>query len=87
MAPKPTMKPPTPGTSLTSQIIKKYKSTGSVPAGTKKGSLKEYVTAFQDVVAESSLGTGKAVMNAAAKVATGEWNNSFGPKKAAPKKK
>jgi len=81
------MKPPTPGTSLESQIRKRYKSTGSVPAGTKKVSLKEYVTSFQDVVAEGSMGTGKATMNAAAKVATAEWNASFGPKKAAPKKK
>ena len=80
------MKQPIKGSSIESRIRSKYKTTGVVPAGTKKMPLKEYVTSFQDVVAESSLGTSKATMAAAAKVATAEWNASFGAKKAAAKK-
>ena len=81
------------GSSLEDQIRKMYKSKGSVssrssaePGKTGPVSRKEYVSSFQDVVAESSLGMGKRVMAAAAKVATSEWNNTFGPKKAAAKK-
>jgi len=81
------------GSSLEDQIRKMYKSKGSVysrsssePGNTGPVSRKEYVSSFQDVVAESSLGMGKRVMTAAAKVATSEWNNTFGPKKAAAKK-
>jgi hypothetical protein len=81
------------GSSLEDQIRKRYKSKVSVssrsssePGKTGPVSRKEYVSSFQDVVAESSLGMGKRVMAAAAKVATSEWNNTFGPKKAAAKK-
>jgi len=79
------MKQPIKGSSLESRIRRIYKTTGVVPAGTKKVPLKEYVTSFQDVVAEGSLGTSKAAMAAAAKVATAEWNASFGAKKAPAK--
>lgn len=86
-------KAPAKGSSLEDQIRKKYGSKGSVssrgssePGKTGPVSRKEYVSSFQDVVAESSLGMGKRVMAAAAKVATAEWNNTFGPKKAAAKK-
>lgn len=83
--------------SLDAQIMKMHNtnkkslvnSRGSAePGKTGPVSRKEYVRTFQDVVAESSLGNGKKVMDAAARVATGEWNRTFGPKKAAtPKKK
>lgn len=86
-------KAPATGSSLEDQIRKMYKSKGGVssrgssePGKTGPVSRKEYVSSFQDVVAESSLGMGKRVMTAAAKVATSEWNNTFGPKKAAAKK-
>lgn len=84
------------GMSLDDQIRKMYGTTkkslvssrGSAePYKTGGGpvSRREYVSSFQDVVAESSLGMGKRVMDAAARVATEQWNNTFGPKKAAAK--
>jgi hypothetical protein len=78
--------------SLDDQIRKAYGSKGMVssrrssdPGKVGPVSRREYVSSFQDVVAESRFGMGKKVMDAAARVATAEWNNTFGPKKAASK--
>jgi hypothetical protein len=81
------------GVSVEEQIRKLYGRNKNVisrgsgePGDTGPVSRKKYVSAFQDVIAESSIGNYRGAMNAAARIATSEWNNTFGPKKAAAKK-
>lgn len=56
------------------------------PGKTGPVSRREYVSTFVDVVAESRLAGRPGWQSAAQAVATREWNNTFGPKKAPAKK-
>lgn len=50
-------------------------------------SRKEYVTSFQDVVSEGPYGQNPKAMAAAARIAGGQWDRTFGPKNKPTKKK
>ena len=58
-----------------------YERGSSDPGKTGPVSRKEYVETFKGVVSESPLGSRPGAMAAASKIATEQWNKTFGPKK------
>lgn len=76
--------------SIEDDIRKRYKAPkgslvnsrgSSAPGAVGPVGRKEYVQTFQDVVAESPLASRRGWEAAAAKIATEQWNKTFGPKK------